>query len=84
MSQTHQLYFYYSNGEKSFAIGMSVDLSMLLLPPSVNTVSLPNRQKLLCQRLEGGKMAEKKLEKVHSDIIGPEDVGTPYMGRNTC
>ena len=29
-------------------------------------------------KTRGGKQAEKKLEKVHSDITGPEDVGTPY------
>src|SRR5882672_6724284 len=29
-------------------------------------------------KTRGGGQAERRLEKVHSDITGPEDVGTPY------
>src|SRR5882724_8126975 len=62
--------------KKSFAIGMPVNLSTL--PPICEHCVTAKQTKTHALKTRGGKMAEKKLEKVHSDITGPEDVGTPY------
>jgi len=61
---------------------MPVDLSML--PPICEHCIAAKQTKTPVPKTRGGKQAEKKLEKVHSDIIGPEDVGTTILGRNTC
>src|SRR5882724_1646735 len=76
MSRTHQLYFYYLNGEKILAIGMPVNLSTL--PPICENCITSKQTKTPVPKTRGGEQAEKKLEKVHSDITSPEDVGTPY------
>src|SRR5882724_5838385 len=62
--------------KKSFEIGMPVDLSML--PPICEHCITIKQTKTPVPKTRGGEQAEKKLEKVHSDITGPEDVGTPY------
>ena len=62
--------------KKCFAIGMPVDLSTL--PPICEHCVTTKQTKTPVPKTRGGKRAEKKLEKVHSDITGPEDVGTPY------
>src|SRR5882724_8112951 len=74
MSRTHQLYFYYLNGEKILAIGMPVNLSTL--PPICENCITSKQTKTPVPKTRGGEQAEKKLEKVHSDITGLEDVGT--------
>src|SRR5882724_4868324 len=73
MSQTHQLYFYYSNGKK---ICMPVDLSTL--PPIYEHCVAAKQTKTPVLKTREGEQAEKKLEKVYSDITSLEDVGTPY------
>src|SRR5882724_492414 len=62
--------------KKSFAIGMPVNLSTL--PPICEHCVTAKQTKTPVLKTRGGKRAEKKLENVHSDITGPEDVGTPY------
>src|SRR5882724_9822922 len=76
MSQTHQLYFFYSNGKKILCNSMPVNLSML--PPICEHYITAKQTKTPVPKTRGGKQAEKKLEKVHSDITGLEDVDTPY------
>src|SRR5882724_10402975 len=62
--------------KKSFAIGMPVNLSTL--PPICEHCITAKQTKTPVLKTIGGKMAEKRLENVHSDITGLEDVGTPY------
>jgi len=62
--------------KNSFAIGMLVNLSTL--PPICEHCIAAKQTKTPVPKTRGGKMAEKRLENVHSDITGLEDVGTPY------
>src|SRR5882672_6020726 len=62
--------------KKSLAIGMPVDLSTL--PPICEHCVTAKQTKTPVPKTGGGERAKMRLEKVHSDIAGPEDVGTPY------
>src|SRR6266481_8534975 len=62
--------------KKSFATGMPVDLSML--PPICEHCVAAKQTKTPVPKVRGGTCTRKRLEKVHSDISGPEDVGTSY------
>ena len=55
---------------------MPVNLSTL--PPICEHCIAAKLSKTPMLKTRGGEQAKKKLEKVHSDITGPEDVGTPY------
>ena len=62
--------------KKKFALGMPVDLSTL--PPICEHCVTAKQTKTPVPKTRGGEHAEKRLEKIHSDITGPEDIGTPY------
>ena len=62
--------------KKSLATGMLVDLSTL--PPICEHCVAAKQTKTPVPKTREGERAHKKLKKVHSDITGPEDVGTPY------
>src|SRR5467141_65859 len=62
--------------KKSLATGMLVDLSTL--PPICEHCVTAKQTKTPVPKTRGGERAKRRLEKVHSDIAGPEDVGTPY------
>src|SRR5882672_7130795 len=62
--------------KKSLAIGMPVDLSTL--PPICEHCVAAKQMKTPVPKTRGGEQAKRQLEKVHSDIAGPEDVSTPY------
>src|SRR5467141_2959790 len=62
--------------KKSLAIGMPVDLSTL--PPICEHCVTAEQTKTPVPKTRGGERAKMRLEKVHSDIAGPEDVGTSY------
>src|SRR5882672_10558620 len=62
--------------KKSLAIGMPVNLSTL--PPICEHCIAAKQTKTPVPKTRGGERAKRRLEKVHSDISGPEDVGTLY------
>ena len=62
--------------KKSLAIGMPVDLSML--PPICEHCVTAKQTKTPVPKTRRGRHMRRKLEIVHSDITGPQDVGTPH------
>ena len=54
--------------------GMPIDLSTL--PPLCEHCVLGKQMKMPVLKVRGGERAKKRLEKVFSDITGPEDVGS--------
>ena len=62
--------------KKSLAIGMPINLSTL--SQICEHCVAAKQTKTLVPKTRRGRHVQKKLEIVHSDITGPEDVGTPH------
>jgi hypothetical protein len=65
-----------SMAKKELASGMPIDLSAL--PPICEHCVLGKQTKRPVPKIREGERAKEKLEKVYSDITGPEDIGMKY------
>ena len=62
--------------KKSLALGMPTSFSAL--PPICEHCVATKQMKTPVPKTRGGMRAQRKLEKVYSDISGPKDVGTAH------